>query len=485
MIRHKDSTVVSITTASGLADDSILALVPDDRGYLWMNSNRGPFRVRMDELNDYCEGKLDSVHSDTFSGVEGNGKNAAARDAIGRIWLATISGLSVVDPESVPFNTVPPGVTIDHLIADGVEIHPNSPVIAPGRVDLDIQYSGLSYTNPSAVRFRFLLDGYQERWYSAGPSRTASFASVPPGDYTFRVQACNNSGVWSPEGAAFPFTIRAAFYQTTWFLALCATSALLLLFFAHRVRVHRVDAQNVILESKIRERTAELAGLNEELSSFTSTVSHDLRSPLRHISFYAQRVQSELTESENAQTSEDLSGIVRSSNRMRQLIRDLLNLSKLGRKSVVRAPVETEALVQSIWDEQRAGDGDNRTEFILGSLPTMYADKNLLHHLWSNLLDNAFKYSSRAEHPRIEVSSNRVGERVWFRVADNGVGFDPRFADQLFAPFERFHSEAEFTGTGVGLAIVQRMIRKHGGEITASSEDGKGAVFEFTLDPPT
>lgn len=238
-----------------------------------------------------------------------------------------------------------------------------------------------------------------------------------------------------------------------------------------------VRRTNASLEEIVRERTSQLEAANRELESYNFSISHDLRQPLNAIAGFAELLR------EAGATAPGAAGYVReiesNAARMEQMIEALLQLSRAGRVALQRSPVDTGALVESVWRDLTAASSSARLE--AGELPAAHADPVLLRQVWSNLLGNALKYSRNSAAPRIEVSGTRTAGGVEFRVRDNGVGFDMRHARRLFEPFQRLPSAAEFEGTGVGLAIVECILRRHGGRIWAESAAGRGATFRFTI----
>lgn len=242
---------------------------------------------------------------------------------------------------------------------------------------------------------------------------------------------------------------------------------------------------NLELEKRISERTAELERINEELEAFTYSVSHDLRAPLRAIDGWAQAVIEDYEKVLDEPGRQMLQRQRAASQRLGCLIDDLLRLSRVTRQSFQRQSVDPSELVMRVWQEV-AGNLDTRVSAVpqIGELPKCDADPELLEHVFSNLLSNAAKFSQHEPEPRIEIGSiPDEKDGVAYFVRDNGAGFDARYADKLFQPFQRLHSDREFLGTGVGLAIVQRVIHRHGGRIWAESEVGRGATFFFTIPP--
>jgi two-component system sensor kinase len=220
---------------------------------------------------------------------------------------------------------------------------------------------------------------------------------------------------------------------------------------------------------------------NKELESFSYSVSHDLRAPLRAIQGFSKMLLLDHGESLDAEGQRRLNIIIANTNKMAQLIDDLLAFSRLGRLVLKVEAVDMEAMVRNVIGELREGLTDRNIQWDLKPLPRALADKSLINQVWINLLANAVKFTGPKDPAVIEVGSEKEGDHNVFYVKDNGVGFDMNYADKLFRVFERLHRAEEFEGTGVGLALVQRIIHRHGGKIWAEGKVDEGATFYFTL----
>jgi len=224
-----------------------------------------------------------------------------------------------------------------------------------------------------------------------------------------------------------------------------------------------------------------LAQTSQELERFSYSVSHDLRAPLRAINGYAQA----LWEDHVARLDDEgkrLLAVIRDSAKLGgELIDGLLNFSRLGRQALARAPVDVTALAESVVAELRQTQGSVAVEVVLSPLPPASGDAALLRHVLVNLIGNAFKFSAKRAHPKVEIGAEQHGSEVAYYVKDNGVGFDMQYAGKLFGVFQRLHRPDEFEGTGVGLALAQRIIQRHGGRIWAEGKVNEGATVRFTL----
>ncbi|MBA4239779.1 MAG: two-component sensor histidine kinase [Sphingobacteriaceae bacterium] len=229
------------------------------------------------------------------------------------------------------------------------------------------------------------------------------------------------------------------------------------------------------------ERATQLESINNELESFSYSVSHDLRAPLRAIHGYARMLKNVLEHETDPEINRLMNNIIVNANMMGQLIDDLLTFSRLGRKELVMNIIQMDDLVNDLCEEKKNENPTRNIEFHVKSLLPVKADCVAIRQVWINLISNAIKYSKLKQKAIIEISSQKKGTQIIYCIKDNGAGFDMRYANKLFGVFQRLHSEDEFEGTGVGLAIVQRILSKHGGRIWAESEVNKGATFFFTL----
>lgn len=237
---------------------------------------------------------------------------------------------------------------------------------------------------------------------------------------------------------------------------------------------------NTELERRVEQRTAALAAVNRELEAFNYSVSHDLRAPLRHIDGFVRLLEQRFADVLPQEGRRYLDVISSGSRRMGELIDALLALSRVGRATLQRRPVDVAQVVRTAFADLE-GQNPGPVELIVGSLPMVEGDPILLRQLFVNLLSNALKFTRPVAAPRIEVGVERHQEGSVFFVRDNGVGFDPTFASKLFGVFQRLHTDPQFEGTGIGLSIVQRIVERHGGRIWGEGRLGQGATFYFTI----
>jgi signal transduction histidine kinase len=248
-----------------------------------------------------------------------------------------------------------------------------------------------------------------------------------------------------------------------------------------QIRDRALESSRAELEQRVEERTAELSATNKELEAFSYSVAHDLRGPLQHINNIGFLLQHSASEGLNEEGRMLVGRLHEGSNRMSGLIDDLLNLSRASSHPLHRRPIDLSDIVDAVTAHLHAEKGGRNVRFDIARGAHVFADEGLMQVVLDNLIGNAWKYTSKVDPAQIHFGfTDETGETIFF-VRDNGAGFNPRYADRLFRPFQRLHSQSEFVGTGVGLATAYRIISRHGGKIWAEGEVDKGATFKFTV----
>ena len=234
-------------------------------------------------------------------------------------------------------------------------------------------------------------------------------------------------------------------------------------------------------EVALKENTRKLQAMNEELESFSYSVSHDLRAPLRAIDGFSKVLQKKASDQLDESNLGHLNTIVENVDKMKKLIDDMLAFSKMSRQEQKTSVFDPKQLIEEVFEEEKQVVSNSKVEISIGEIPRIEADKDLIRQVFNNLIGNAIKYSSTKENPKIEVEGKNEGTETIISIKDNGVGFDEEYADKLFKIFQRLHDADEFEGTGVGLAIVKKIVDRHGGRVWAESELDKGATFYIAL----
>lgn len=243
----------------------------------------------------------------------------------------------------------------------------------------------------------------------------------------------------------------------------------------------RITELNRDLERRVAGRTAELEAANKELEAFSYSVSHDLRAPLRAIDGFSQVLLEDYKDRLDDEGRQLLSRVRNSTSRMAQLITDILHFSRVGRSGMSISTIDMDGLVQDVLDELKPLLAEHPMPINVGPLPEARGDRAMIYQVVENLLSNAIKFCGKKADARIDVDGRTEDGKTHYYVKDNGAGFDMKFADRLFGVFQRLHRADEFEGTGIGLAIVKRIIARHGGEVWAEGEVGQGATFYFSI----
>lgn len=246
------------------------------------------------------------------------------------------------------------------------------------------------------------------------------------------------------------------------------------------INIYQQEMELYKLNSDLAKKNADLVSINEELESFSYSISHDLRAPLRALNGYSKIMEEEYSSVLDHEGKRILGNIQYNAHKMGMLVDDLLAFSRLGRKEPRKITINMSELIEQVLRDISTTTG-HQTTIRVAPLPPANADPALLSQVWVNLVSNAIKYSGKKEKPEVEIGCTESGDEIIYHVKDNGVGFNMKYIDKLFGVFQRLHDTSEFEGTGIGLAIVHRIIAKHKGRTWAEAKTNEGATFYFSL----
>ncbi len=247
------------------------------------------------------------------------------------------------------------------------------------------------------------------------------------------------------------------------------------------IKKERIKELNDQLENSVKERTAQLEHANKELEAVSYSISHDLKAPLRHITGYNSLLEKKYKDLLPAEGRQYIDNISSATKNMAELIDGLLQFSKINRIEMKKDLLNMNQIVDMLTWPIKEGDIDNRIEFSIEALPLAYGDLEMMTSVWSNLIENAIKFTKNKNLVKIIIGAEENENTIIYYIKDNGAGFDMNYASKIFTMFQRLHSQKDFEGTGIGLATVQRLITRHGGKIWAESKVGEGASFYFSL----
>jgi trehalose/maltose transport system substrate-binding protein len=457
-------------------------------------------------------GDVSQIYASVVHSVLTGDKTAS--DAVAELEgkLVKLTGLptakGAVDPAGLPPDTAPPPVRVEEVMADGRGVGRGvRPVLPPGVERLEFNYTDESFLPPDRVRFRYRLEGFDDHWIDAGMRRTAWYTRVPPGNYTFRVTAASESGVWGEPGASFDLTLQPWFWQTAWFRILIGLGLALFVVGGHRLRLRQMTLRQRELVALVDERTLEVRAeqgrtemalaeaqaarvdaeahqraaeeANRAKSAFLAGMSHELRTPLNAILGFVQIM--ETRPGRDLDDQQNLSTILKSGEHLLGLIEDVLSTAKIeaGKMSLQESAFELPGLLAAVVEilgvRARARQIALRLDAQPDLPPWVRGDEGKLRQILINLLSNAIKFTAEGE---VTLRASWHDGRARFEVQDTGPGITPEDRDRLFSPFVQVGNVVQRQeGTGLGLAISRGFARLMGGDLELADSGPHGSTF--------
>lgn len=461
LTRFKDGKFVRYTTNEGLFNDGVFQILEDERGNFWMSSNRGIYRVAKQQLNDFADGKLSRIESVAYSKADGlletecNGgqQPAGIRTNDGQLWFPTQGGVAVIKPTTLKTNPLPPPVVIEGVKID----NETSPLaasidIAPGKNNLEINYTALSFIKPEFIKFRYRLEGQDENWIEAGDRRTAYYSYLPPGEYSFQVIAANSDGVWNNEGARVKVIVTPPFYRTWWFWILAVVLVFGVAYLLYRARMKQVEARRrrqeefsqQLLASQEAERQRVAAELHDGLGQSLLLIKN-------------RALLGTMSPDDREEAQEQFEEISRASSHAIEEVREIAynlrpyHLDRLG-------------LTQSINAMMESIDESTMIEFAYDVMPLdgVFAkdEEVVVYRIVQESINNILKHSEATE-ASVLIHPGAVG--VTMTIEDNGRGFTPNLNNRAKG--------------GFGLIGLDERVRMLRGVLQIRSEPGNGTTI--------
>ncbi|MBX3057193.1 MAG: response regulator [Anaerolineae bacterium] len=504
------------TEKDGLPNSVIYAIMEDAAGNLWVSTNKGvsKFDPRAETFHNY--NVFDGLQSDEFN------QNAFFQSKSGEMFFGGINGVNAFYPEQITDNPYRPPVILtdfqlfNQSVAIGKDSILQRAIWNTDHITLNhdqdvfsFAFAALSYAAPEENRYRYKLEGFDDEWSEVDATRRfATYTSLPPGDYTFRVQGSNKDGVWNEEGVSLSMTITPPWWETWWLRTLVGLTIVGLVVAGYSYRVRSLRRRTIELELQVAERTYELAESNQQLqlakekaesanqakSVFLANMSHELRTPLNAILGYADILKRRTDHS--GPLTDGLVVIQRSGEHLLTLINDVLDLAKVeaGKLELNPTPFHLPTFLQEIIDIIRAraeAKGITLAYEALSPLPgIVQADEKRLRQVLLNLLGNAVKFTDQG-YVTLRVSARAANAGMadscllTFEIEDTGIGIPPDQLEHIFQPFEQVSkAERRVEGTGLGLAISQQIVQLMGSQLQVESEPGRGSMFWFEVTLP-
>ncbi|MBN1270957.1 MAG: GHKL domain-containing protein [Candidatus Aminicenantes bacterium] len=477
-------------TQHGLADNAIYGILEDNQGNLWMSSNRGLTKFNKKTHTSKIYDRSDGLQSNEFNG------GSYYKSPKGEMFFGGINGFNSFFPEKIQDNPhIPPVVLTDFQLfnksvaigekVNGETILPQSiaqteEIVLNYRQDVfSFEFAALHYALPEKNEYAFMMEGFDKDWRSTdSQKRFAYYTNLDPGNYTFRVKASNNDGVWNEEGTSVKIRITPPFWETTWFRGLGIFVILLSTFSLHQVRTGRIRRRNKELEKHVEERTAELEEVNKELTDFAHVVSHDLKAPLRAVNQLTAWLADDYADKFDENGKEQLNLLLSRVKRMQNLIDGILQYSRAGRKEEQIESINLNKLMAEIIDN--LSPPGHIKIFVEDNLPTIHVERIRIQQVFQNLLSNAIKYMDKPQG-EIKVSCKEENYQWVFAVSDNGPGIEKKYYGTIFNIFQTLESKDKHESTGVGLSVVNKIVNRFGGKVWVESTVGRGSTFYFTF----
>ncbi|MEO6721026.1 MAG: two-component regulator propeller domain-containing protein [Ferruginibacter sp.] len=505
----KNNQFVCYTKQQGLVNNTINSIIEDKKGFLWLSTNGGI--VRFDPVNQKFRNYSvnNGLQDDEFD------VGAGLLSKSGDIFFGGINGFNVFNPNSLSENrNIPP------VILTGFELF-NKPVtvgaensvlpksiletkeitLSHNQSAFTFEFAALNYTIAGQNEYAYKLEGFDKDWNNVGNKRTATYTNLDAGTYKFVVKGSNNDGVWNEKSTSVKIIITPPFWLTWWFriglfIAIAGGAFTMFWFRINSINTQKIKLQYQVDEqtrqlkqSTMEEQTArkdaehankELERKNHELEQFAYVASHDLQEPLRTTSSFVELLKDQYAGQMDAKADKYINYILQASERMKVLIKDLLDYSRIGSKKELQK-VDCNEKLEEVLADLGMAISEAGAKITHTALPVVSGYSTEIKQLFQNLVTNAIKFKKPGTIPEVDISAHKINGHWEFAIKDNGIGIDEKYSERIFVIFQRLHTRTEYEGSGIGLSHCKKIVELHNGKIWIKSVPGNGCTFHFTL----
>lgn len=524
-IDGKTKRITSCYVKDGLPGNSIMGLLFDKKGNLWISTFNGLSRFNRVAKTFKNFDINDGLQSNEFK------MNSCFLSRSGKMYFGGINGLNSFFPENIKERKYDPPIvfTSFHVFNKAVPISEKgkSSVLLQSITDtrelilsydqsvISFEFASLNYVSENKKRYSYRMEGFDIDWNDIGTRHTATYTNLNPGTYTFKVRGLNNEGGWSSTIASLELVISPPYWLTWWFrtavFLVIAGSAVA--FFIVKINVEK--RQQKLLEYKVKEQTVQLVTLhdeehkarleaekawkeaekskraannaneklerkNKELEQFVYIASHDLREPLRTTTSFVELFQKQFRGKLDEKADSYLFYIQQATGRMKKLITDLLDYSRIDNKKEFEL-VDCNSILREVLTDLGAALSESGGDIRADRLPVITAYPTGIKQLFQNLIVNGIKFRKKEEPPRIEISAKSMDDCWQFAFKDNGIGIEEKNKERIFLMFQRLHTRNEYEGSGIGLAFCKKIVEMHNGRIWIDANNREGTTFYFTI----
>ncbi|MDH5475021.1 MAG: ATP-binding protein, partial [Cyclobacteriaceae bacterium] len=493
--------VVSFNEKNEILLNGFFQLLEDQNDNYWFTYGKGVVQIKKEDLFNLTISDTSNVIPYTYYGKgdgmrsgEITGPSTSSISGDGSLWFCTFNGVSVLNTNAIEINNYSTPVKIETFKTDTelIDVFSRNKVEIPaGNNRIDIEFTGLSYAEPTSINFKYKLEGFDEEWIESGGERKTSYTNLSPGRYIFKVKASNSDGIWSEDEDELEIIKVPFFYEILWVQILFIFVVAGFTVYLARKRANFLKNINLKLSRTVEERTKELKEKNNsldvtvkklevsnrDLQRFAYIASHDLKSPLRGISMMTEFIAADNEDQLDENGKTQLALLKSRVKIMSDLIDGILAYSRAGVLVENRKKIDLNEIIQLTLDLISPPDHINIQ--IIGELPTIEEDDVAIQQLFQNLLTNAIKFNDKPKGEiKIGYSDNETFHE--FYISDNGSGINERDFEKIFTIFQVAHTIDNIESTGIGLSIVKKIIEALDGEIRVESELKKGTTFIFS-----